>query len=107
MAKLISHRWPGNVRELKNYVQATVAMGEAALLQDRPGAAPATASSDTFAPFLGHAYGTARAELLHAFERVYLEQLMQKTHGNVAQAAREAQMARSHLNELLRRHKIR
>jgi DNA-binding phage protein len=32
---------------------------------------------------------------------------MTKNHGNVAQAARDAQMARSHLNELLRRHKVR
>jgi DNA-binding NtrC family response regulator len=106
MAKLATYRWPGNVRELKNYVQATVAMGEAALLYDSPSvAAPPT--SDAFAAFLQHPYGTARAQLLHVFEKAYLEALIQKSGGNVAQAARDAQMARSHLNELLRRHKIR
>jgi DNA-binding NtrC family response regulator len=105
MAKLATYRWPGNVRELKNYVQATVAMGEAALPYDSPsGAAP---NGEAFAAFLQHPYGTARAELLHVFERAYIEALIRKSRGNVAQAARDAQMARSHLNELLRRHKLR
>ncbi len=106
MQKLLGHRWPGNVRELKNYVQATVAMGEAALLQEAD--LPRTAlTGEAFAGFVTKPYGPARAELLEAFEQAYLEALMQRSQGNVAQAARDAQMARSHLNDLLRRHKIR
>ncbi len=107
MAQLLLYRWPGNVRELKNYVQATVAMGEAQLLEE---ARPAQAAEDlrsVLARFLEHPYGEARARLVREFELHYLEHLMKRTHGNVAQAAREAEMARSHLNDLLRRHKVR
>ncbi len=49
----------------------------------------------------------ARSRLLADFEAHYLEQLLERNHGNVARAARAAEMARSHLNDLLRRHKLR
>jgi DNA-binding NtrC family response regulator len=49
-------------------------------------------------------YGEARQRLLHEFEAVYLKMLLERTHGNVARAAREAKLSRSHLNELIRRH---
>ena len=60
-----------------------------------------------FASYSKLAYGEARAQLLQAFEKAYLEALLERTQGNVAQAARDSHMARSHLNELLRRHGIR
>ncbi len=107
LTELLRYRWPGNVRELKNYVQAMLAMGEASLLQDPASGAAAAISGDVFAPYLERHYGEARAQLLHAFEKAYLEALLARSGGNVAQAARDAQVARSHLNELLRRHGIR
>ena len=109
MAELLAYRWPGNVRELRNYVQATVAMGEAAL--PRADEAPMGAELDdlrrAFARLIAKPYGDARSTLLGEFERHYVEELMKRNLGNVAQAAREAQMARSNLNELLRRHRAR
>jgi DNA-binding NtrC family response regulator len=69
--------------------------------------APPDSLSGAFSAFLDLPYGDARNRVTSDFERAYLERLMQKNGGNVAQAAREADMARSHLNELLRRHKIR
>jgi DNA-binding NtrC family response regulator len=107
MARLLVHRWPGNVRELRNYVQATVAMGEPAELRDEPGPSNTEELRRGLAPFLDEAYGDARNRLLAEFERAYLERLLERTRDNVAQAARDAKMARSHLNDLLRRHKIR
>jgi DNA-binding NtrC family response regulator len=103
---LASHRWPGNVRELKNYVQATLAMGEPMELRpDDPGGFEGLRSA--MEPLLDERYGEARRLLLAEFEPRYLERLLEKTGGNVAQAARESGVARSHLNELLRRHKLR
>jgi DNA-binding NtrC family response regulator len=96
------------VRELKNFVQATVAMGEPAELgDDHEASATLEHLRRGLQPFAGRPYGEARTDLLREFERYYLEQLMAASHGNVAQAARDAEMARSHLNELLRKHKIR
>jgi DNA-binding NtrC family response regulator len=107
LARLLRHPWPGNVRELRNYVQAAIAMGEPIELgSDASGAAPEELER-ALAPLLGRPYADARNRLLNAFERKYVEHLLQANHGNVAQAAREAGMARSHLNELLRRHGIR
>jgi DNA-binding NtrC family response regulator len=107
MARLLRHRWPGNVRELKNYVQATIAMGEPAELRDDLGVDTNDELRRGMSPLLGRPYGEARSRLLAEFEHLYLERLVERTHDNVAQAAREAGMARSHLNDLLRRHKIR
>jgi DNA-binding NtrC family response regulator len=107
MARLVRHRWPGNVRELKNYVQATVAMGEPMALGDDTHANTSEELRRGLSQFIDQPYAEARSRLLLAFERQYLERLMAATHGNVAQAARESGMARSHLNDLLRRHGIR
>jgi DNA-binding NtrC family response regulator len=106
LAKLEAQRWPGNVRELRNLVEATVAMGAAplgALLPDA-GASPSTAPGPSPADV---PYKLARAAVLQTFEAQYLRQLLERTGGNVTQAARTAQMDRSHLIDLLRRHQLR
>ena len=110
MTELLAYRWPGNVRELRNYVQATVAMGHTPL----PGLdAPEPSGSELedlrsgFASLDDLPYGEARTALLHEFEVHYLAQRLKRSGGNVTQAARDAGMARSHLNEIIRRHGIR
>jgi DNA-binding NtrC family response regulator len=107
MAELLRHRWPGNVRELRNYVQATVAMDEPAELRDAALGSEADELRRSFSSLTALPYADARNRLIQAFEREYVERLLERAHDNVAQAARDAGMARSHLNELLRRHKVR
>ena len=41
---------------------------------------------------------------INRFERSYLEALMKRAGGNISRAAREADLARHHLRELLRKH---
>jgi DNA-binding NtrC family response regulator len=93
----LHHPWPGNVRELRNLVEATVAMGEAPPLMEQP------RDSD---PLMSLPYKQARAKLLHDFEARYLKQMIERAGGNVSRAAREARMDRSHLIDLLERHRI-
>ncbi len=111
MANLAMHRWPGNVRELRNWVEATVAMGEAPPLDDSlvvPGGGEvADGSSTSFGPLLGLPYKEARAALLQQFEAAYLPHVLERAEGNVSQAARDCGMDRSHLWDLLRRHGLR
>ena len=71
-------------------------------------AEPEGASSEAFlATMLRLSYKDARDRVLRQFEREYLQHLLERTKGNVSRAAREAQMDRSHLTDLLARHRIR
>lgn len=105
LERLKRHSWPGNVRELKNYVLATLAMGEPAQLYDG-GPVHRDAFRNALTPLLDQPYAKARADVVEMFERAYVSALLGRSAGNVAQAARAAGIARSYLNELLRRHKL-
>jgi DNA-binding NtrC family response regulator len=100
MKQLMGHHWPGNVRELRNLIEATVAMGETPQLDGAAAAGPA--SEVAALP-----YKEARAQVLHDFEERYLRALLERSRGNVSQAARDARMDRSHLIDLLTRHGLR
>ncbi len=123
MATLKKYRWPGNVRELRNFVEAALAMGEAPILDadgngpPAPGSEPARSAGGTAAEgtggevvdvrvgdIAGHGYRETRDKVLHLFEHQYLTALVARTKGNVASAAREANMDRSYLIELLKKH---
>jgi len=102
---LQQHRWPGNVRELRNWVEATVAMGESPPLSVHDGGG-AAASPDE-AAFDSLSYKDARRSVLEAFELRYVTRLLATTNGNVAAAARQAQMDRTYLIKLVQRHGVR
>jgi DNA-binding NtrC family response regulator len=102
MRSLTSHHWPGNVRELRNLIEATLAMGEPPALA----AVEPSDPSDPIGSLLDLPYRAAREQLLHGFEARYLKALLDRANGNVSRAAREAQMNRSHLLEMLQRHRL-
>ena len=52
-------------------------------------------------------YIQARRDALSVFERTYLTSLLERSHDNVAKAAREAGVNRAYLHKLLRRHGLR
>ena len=104
---LEAHRWPGNVRELRNVVESTLAMGELPPLFDGPEGGGANALQEGIDRLLPLPYGEARTQLVSAFEKRYLTSLLERTQGNVAAAARSAQMDRSHLIDMLKRHGMR
>ncbi len=110
LARLRAHYWPGNVRELRNLVEATLAMGEPSFdpSEEPP---PSGDGSDELSinvrPLLPLPYKDARGKVLFEFEKRYLGYWLERTGGNVAKAAREAKMDRSHLFHMLRRHDLR
>jgi DNA-binding NtrC family response regulator len=111
LQRLKEHHWPGNVRELRNFVEASLSLGEPASLDLFPGESAPTASAASpekmMKPSLDAPYREARQALLDGFEPAYLERLMERSQGNVSAAARLAKMDRSHLLSLLRRHGLR
>ncbi|MGC4091896.1 MAG: sigma 54-interacting transcriptional regulator [Polyangiaceae bacterium] len=105
MTRLSSYRWPGNVRELRNWVEATLAMGESPELMPESRHDPSLPNAD--AQLLELPYKDARRLLLDGFEQRYLKHLIEATQGNVAMAARKAQMDRTYLIKLIQRHALR
>jgi DNA-binding NtrC family response regulator len=123
---LARHTWPGNVRELRNYLEQLLILRVAPSLSgggsgDGPSSAraargagddPGRARGDDagVASFDGLdqlPLRTAKSELLERFERHYVEQLLEKTGGNVAEAARRAGVDRVTLFRTIRRHGLR
>jgi DNA-binding NtrC family response regulator len=49
-------------------------------------------------------FKACKEELVRAFEREYLTRLLGRTKGNIARAAREAELDRKHLYSLLHKH---
>ncbi len=103
MQRLQQHAWPGNVRELRNVVLGTLALGSTPDIS----AGPTGEISDPFRALHSLSYRDAKQRIVDQFERSYLEALLEKSGGNVRQAARDARMDRSYLMELMKRHGLR
>jgi DNA-binding NtrC family response regulator len=102
---LEAYPWPGNVRELRNVIEHAVVMCDGMLIRPRDlpealtSAANATASGQ-----LG--YKAARGQWVDAQGREYLTALLRRHDGNVSAAAREAQISRKSMYELMKRFDI-
>jgi len=119
-----SYHWPGNVRELNNVIERALPFCDGTVitfdglpdaLRSGPGemstmsAAPAStqqhpASPSTDGPELP--FKDAKDQLIDAFERQYLEDLLDRHSGNVSKAARAADMDRKSITRLMKKHGI-
>jgi DNA-binding NtrC family response regulator len=104
MNLLRRHSWPGNVRELRNTIERAVLLSksESINLEDALHEEPApTLGIRTDLPFK-----EAKGQLVEKFEREYIEDLMKRHKMNLSAAAREAQIDRKHLRELIRKYDL-
>ena len=92
---LLVHNWTGNVRELKNLIEAAVLIGQGPELKAEDLEIEPTkqrdmpSSADTFSSFSALPLkGTDLSELLHNFERQYIEEALKMANGNESKAAR-------------------
>jgi two-component system response regulator GlrR len=100
VATLAAAPWPGNVRELRNHLEQCVVFGE----RRRPDA-PSAFAPTQIDPALS--YELARRQAIDAFERAYLTKVLERNGGNVAAAARDADVNRASLYRMLGRHGLR
>ncbi|MBN2358500.1 MAG: sigma 54-dependent Fis family transcriptional regulator [Deltaproteobacteria bacterium] len=107
---LAAYDWPGNVRELRNVLERLAAMPQlslelgAELARPEPGSPlGAGCGSD----LLQLSYHQAKQRVLEAFERDYLQALLQQEQGVVVRAAERAQVPRQTLFRLIRKHGLR
>jgi DNA-binding NtrC family response regulator len=93
--------WPGNVRELENLVRRLIVLVPDTVirLDHVPSYYAPSSAACTLAP------GSFR-EAKELFERQYIETLLQRVGGNVAEAARQAGLGRPYLHEKLRKFQI-
>jgi DNA-binding NtrC family response regulator len=103
MAKLVRHSWPGNVRELRNVMERAclLSRGDQVNIDD-------ALVDESGGPQLGIRtdlpFKEAKGQLVEMFEREYIEDLMRRHKMNLSAAAREAQIDRKHLRELIRKY---
>ena len=99
-----TYDWPGNVRELKNAVARVSIIGEPAGPAELADGAAAPGTQAGVSVDLDEPLSRAKRRLVDAFEREYLAMQLERTGGNIGQAARSSQMDRSQFKRLLRRH---
>ncbi|MBW2145351.1 MAG: sigma-54-dependent Fis family transcriptional regulator, partial [Deltaproteobacteria bacterium] len=97
LQKLLLHPWPGNVRELENTIEFAVAMATKDTITEDLVLQPQETDSGPLIPLK-----SAKED----FEKNYLIQLIELTHGNVSQAAKLAGKYRADLYELLKKHDL-
>ncbi len=109
MAQFAKHTWPGNVRELENLVKRGVVMsGGAEVTPDAVGwqAAACVADLET-SDLTTIAYRKAKQDVLSQFNRRYIRAALEKTGGNVTQAARLSRIERQSFQQIMRKYDIR
>lgn len=108
LRELRAREWPGNVRELSGAIEraATFARGDtifpADLASPSDPSSPAQRSSAA-ALATELPYPEAKERMVDAFERDYIERLMEASSGNMSEAARRAGMDRSNFRRLVRK----
>ncbi|MGH9927757.1 MAG: sigma 54-interacting transcriptional regulator [Pyrinomonadaceae bacterium] len=82
--KLESHNWPGNVRELYNVIQRAILFAEGQYILPEHLAVPVPNLPDEGT---GSPFHDARIGAIKAFEKDYVERLLQEHNGSVTRAA--------------------
>jgi transcriptional regulator with PAS, ATPase and Fis domain len=113
--RLRGYEWPGNVRELCNVMERALLLcgrGGQITLEHLP-PEMLTGNERLTSVDVGPAslalpidFRRAKAEVVTAFEKTYLRQLLSSAHGNLSLAARLSRKDRSVLNRLVKKHGI-
>jgi len=108
LGRMAQLEWPGNVRELRNAVERAVVLARGEKTA-KTASQPAGAGDSEGSPLEVDArrpFKEVKAEVVSRFERSYLEQVLDRTRGNISAAAREAGIDRKHMERLIRKHGI-
>ncbi len=107
--QLESYHWPGNVRELRNVLDRIRYMGVTGELGFAPSEpvppSPAASPAPGGLPVdFERPFRELKNELIGAFEKEYIEHLLERAGGNIAAAARAAGLNRKYFYDLLKKH---
>ncbi|MBM4016321.1 MAG: hypothetical protein FJ293_15335, partial [Planctomycetes bacterium] len=107
LAALRSHRWPGNVRELMNAVQRAVIVGGAETIEPHHlglGLAATVAALAAAVPAATAEpdYESAKRDVIERFQREFVQRALERTGGNVSEAAERCGLTRAALQRIMR-----
>ena len=104
--RLKAYSWPGNIRELRNVIERVVALSQGPLIG--PDDLPASISAGTVpnAHSKLTTSSSSRGQILSDADRLYLEELLRNSGGNISHAAAQAGMSRQGLYKLMAKHAI-
>lgn len=106
--RLLEHyQWPGNIRELRNVVERAVVLcdNSTVRVRDLPDYLREQVQlGKRIDSAMG--YKAAREQWVESRGKQYLSELLRRHHGNISAVARDAQMSRKSVYELLRRFEI-
>ena len=111
MARLQAYRWEGNVRELQNVMERAVVLhaGDTVEVRTLPepvrGVSHASQAGEARS-YASRTFAEAKQEVLDAFERSYVTDLLRRTQNNKAQAARLAGMDRANFRRVLKKYDV-
>ncbi|WON73528.1 sigma-54 dependent transcriptional regulator [Nitrosospira sp. Is2] len=105
------YAWPGNIRELEGLIfREAVICDDPILRLTCPSTSlspePTAPADNAAAELCDRTYTSAKLAVVEQFEKQYLGALMERTRGNVSQAARLAGKERRALGKLLKKHGI-
>jgi DNA-binding NtrC family response regulator len=110
LRELVAHPWPGNVRELRNALERAAALSQGGVIRRSDIAGEGfgfRGTRDERTPLdLSGTFKTAKERAIERFEAAYLAALMRRCNGNLSQAARESDLARHHLRDLLKKREL-
>jgi len=106
MSALEDYSWPGNVRELQNVIERAVIMSDKKVIELKD--LPEELHSNKSIPILPEnlSYKEAKEAWLTAFEKNYLQSLLESSSANISKAAERAGINRKTIHRLIKRHKL-
>jgi DNA-binding NtrC family response regulator len=114
LSYLRAQPWRGNVRELQNVIEHVAVLADAGQdidpehipVAEHAAAEPLELATSLSGEVLREPFRTAKERFVSEFERVYLRRLVESTGGNLARAARIANVDRTTLYRLIEKHNV-
>jgi transcriptional regulator with PAS, ATPase and Fis domain len=101
---LINHNWPGNVRELENTIQRALIICKGdKILPSHLGISDVSEVAESLFGQELTSYEEGKQQAIAAFQRQYVQVVLERTDGNISRAAEMCGLTRAALQRILRK----